>query len=125
MRMNKPASQLLTSIADSHQLLLLIADRKIRAVVLLPEHPYYQLMVPQIAPWEGEAEGWQCTHRNFWGRKCKRSFGSEKEAKLYAELLVKPLHIEEVGFAKADGLELADVACADRMWRKGVYAETV
>jgi hypothetical protein len=122
MRM-KNSSQLLTSIADSHQLLLLIADRNIKAVVLLPEHPYYQLMVPQVAPREGEAEGWQCTHRNFWGRKCKRTFGSEKEARLYAELLVKRLHIEEVSFSKAEGLQLADVTCADRMWRKGVYSE--
>jgi hypothetical protein len=123
MRMNKPASQLLTSIAASHQLLLLIADRKIRAVVLLPEHPYYKAMVPQVAPREDEVEGWQCTHRNFWGRKCKRTFDSEAEAKLYAELLMKRLHIEEVAEFKVDGLQLADVTCADRLWRKGAYRE--
>lgn len=116
--MSAPISrQLLTSIADYHQLLLVSTRSAIRAVVLLPEHPYYQYMVPTIEQHDGDPPQWEVTYRNFWGHRCWRSFNTGDEAKLFIELLLKPLVIEHCDIWPRQGLRLADIADADRIWR--------
>lgn len=106
--------QLLTSVADYHELLLITAPEGIRSLLVLPDHPYYRCMVPQIT---GDKEVWRVCYRDFWGLQQTRRFNTAEAAKVFVEMVLTPLRIERTDIWPGQGLRIADIADADKLWR--------
>jgi len=112
-----PPRQLITSIGDHHQLVVLTNGYGISGVIVLPGHPYYSAMVPRIEQ-DGHIHPVFVAHwQDFWGRARTRTFSFKREADLYTEMILRPLRFEEINVWRGGSLRLEDIVAADRRWR--------
>lgn len=109
--------QLITGIADVHQLVLVTNATGIVAVIVMPGHPYYDVMLPRVERIGAINPSWEVRWQDFWAKGRSRTFAHLGEANLYSEMLLRPYRLEEVSVWKQGSLTLDDIIAADRIWR--------